>query len=66
MKQALVETVSAELSGKKLDEAVVDYVGDAALFQLRIKGTLMAIKVIDEPAQWNPRVILQPFCICHA
>ena len=56
VKQALVETVTTELSGKKLDEAVVEYVGDAALFQLRIKGTLMAIKVIDDPAQWNPRV----------
>lgn len=58
VKQALRETVTTELSGKKLDETVVEYVGDAALFQLHIKGTLMAIKVIDEPEQWNPRVSL--------
>ena len=56
VKKALGETINSEVSGKKLDEAVVEYVGEAALFQLHIKTTLLAIKVIDEPEQWNPRV----------
>ena len=48
--------IAAEAGGKKVDDTVIEYVGDAALFQLRIKTTLLAIKVIDEPEKWNPRV----------
>ena len=55
-----METVSSELSGKVIDDTVVEYVGEAALFQLRIKTTLLAIKVIDEPSQWAARVRTPP------
>lgn len=58
VKKALAEVVAAEAAGKKVDEAVIEYVGEGALFQLHIKTTLLAIKVIDEPEQWNPRVSL--------
>lgn len=55
-----METVSSELSGKVIDDTVVEYVGEAALFQLRIKTTLLAIKVIDEPSLWAARVRTPP------
>jgi len=56
VKKALAEVIAAECGGKKVDDAVIEYVGEGALFQLHIKITLLAIKVIDEPEKWNPRV----------
>lgn len=66
VKKALAETISTEASGKKVDQAVIEYVGEAALFQLHIKTTLMAIKIIDEPSQWNPRVGIETLVIANA
>lgn len=57
VKKALAEVIANECSGKKVDDAVIEYVGEGALFQLHIKVTLLAIKVIDEPEKWNPRAV---------
>lgn len=68
VKTALAETVAAEASGKKLDATLLGYVAEVALFQLSIKKTILAMKVIDEPTEWAPRVHILP-CpatfICH-
>ena len=34
----------------------MEYVSAIAVFQLSIKGTLIAMKILDEPSEWNPRV----------
>jgi elongation factor 3 len=57
VKTALAETVAADASGKKLDATLLGYVAEVALFQLSIKKTILAMKVIDEPTEWAPRAV---------
>ena len=59
---ALEETISL-VANKRANEVVVEYITAVALFQLRSKPTLFAIKVIEEPGQWNARVCLDTYHI---
>lgn len=60
VEKALEQITASVVASKKLDAEVVDYVSAGALFQLSIKKTLLAMKVIEEPAEWNPRVSPPP------